>query len=162
MDEQCVVKRIKPEDLVGLEDSKDKTQGWEVEMLSFSVVPGSCGAGNHPECLGVFLTGVPFSPPGISLEHAWSKCSKPLWPECAGSRLEEKVLPAIPWELAWADQLLFCFCLYFCYVISQDRTIVCGGNLQSFGNLANKCMLSKLQPTSFLSSEHSGTNLAWF
>ena len=35
MDEQCVVKRIKPEDLVGLEDSKDKTQGWEVEMLSF-------------------------------------------------------------------------------------------------------------------------------
>ena len=35
VDEQCVVKRIKPEDLVGLEDSKDKTQGWEVEMLSF-------------------------------------------------------------------------------------------------------------------------------
>ena len=68
------------EDLVGLEDSKDKTQGWEVEMLSFSVVPGSCGAGNHPECLGVFLTGVPFSPPGISLEHALEHMFQTFWP----------------------------------------------------------------------------------
>ena len=114
-------------------------------MLSFSVVPGSCGAGNHPDCLGVFFTGVPFSPPGISLEHAWSKCSKPLWLECAGLRLEEKVQPANPRGLAWPDQLLLSFCLLFYCIVSHSGTAVCGGTLQLFGNLLNKSLLSKLQ-----------------